>query len=200
MGEWGWGVGWGERVPLPEKPLIPWFYLSFDCIFTHILPIVCGHFTREVMITWLTVMWQSETIYDKKKKKKKRKKKKRDLCLLCAIQKETGDIRGFYCCPYVFLTGNDLGVLGVFFSRKSWYNWQVCQNCWKPKYFIIQSSVVFYSKLGAAEYHLEIGLSVNKKWGEIILLLGQYYTFIWSIWGFIYPHPLALVNISYLGW
>ena len=101
------------------EAITPWFCLDFDGI----LPIVCGHLTREVTITWLLVMRQShgnrELFKTLQKKKKKKKKISRDQCLLCAIQKEKGGILRFYCCSYFFLTGNDLGVLGVF-SRKLW--------------------------------------------------------------------------------
>ena len=33
------------------------------------------------------------------------------------MQKETGDMCRFYCCSYFFLTGNDLGIMGVFFQK-----------------------------------------------------------------------------------
>ena len=46
-----------------------------------------------------------------------KKKITRDQHLLCAIQKEKGDIRWFYCFAYFFLTGNDLGIMGVFFQK-----------------------------------------------------------------------------------
>ena len=48
---------------------------------------------------------------------KKKKKKATDKYLLCAIQKEKGDICSFYYCSYFFLIGNDLGVMGVFFPE-----------------------------------------------------------------------------------
>ena len=44
-----------------------------------------------------------------------KKKVTKDQHLLCAIQKGTADIHRFYCCSYIFLTGNNLGVMGVFF-------------------------------------------------------------------------------------
>ena len=47
----------------------------------------------------------------------KKKKNTRDQRLLCALQKEMGDICRFYCCSYFFLIGNDLGVMGVSFQK-----------------------------------------------------------------------------------
>ena len=60
--------------------------------------------------SYVTVTWQLGTILDKKKNT-------RDQRLLCAMQKEMGDICRFYCCSYFFLTGNDLGVMSVFFPE-----------------------------------------------------------------------------------
>ena len=41
----------------------------------------------------------------------------RDQHLLCAIQKETDDICRIYCCSFFFLSGHDLGVMGIFFPE-----------------------------------------------------------------------------------
>ena len=41
-------------------------------------------------------------------------------------REETGDICRFYCCSYIFLTGNDLGVMGVFFPENRDKTDEVC--------------------------------------------------------------------------
>ena len=75
-----------------------------------------SHIFCRLYVAILPEKWQSHDFQSRGNQEpfKTLKKNIRDQRLLYAMQKKMGDILRFYFGSYFFLTGNDLGFMGVF--------------------------------------------------------------------------------------